>query len=420
MTLFHHPTENKEIWYSFLLNMALVILLFFSSVFAGLYLSNQRLIESELQSRARAFFQSIITTRSWNAKHGGVYVEKVPGVFSNPYLENPDITSTEGKTYTKKNPALMTREISEMARGKGYFEFHITSLKPLNPDNGPDAQETQALRQFEQGVKESFGRRDENGHTDFWYMAPLYTEQSCLQCHAKQGYQLGDVRGGISVRFNIDEVERHLINVRWITIALFVLSSLVLLIIVYRLIHGLMRKVTAAEDRLREIATTDALTGLYNRRYLDDRLRNEVERALRYRYPLSAVMFDIDLFKNINDTYGHDAGDKVLVKIAWLAREACRDADIVARYGGEEFVLILPNTDGKAAFAVAEKLRVAIMETPFRIDADTSISATASFGVAELPHQEGHEKFDYSRLVSAADEALYAAKNAGRNRTVMA
>ena len=420
MKLFHHSADNKQIWYSFLLNMALVILLFFSSVFAGLYLSNQRLIEQELQSRARAFFQSIVTTRSWNARHGGVYVEKVPGILSNPYLKNPDITSTDGKTYTKKNPALMTREISEMAHGQGYFEFHITSTKPLNPGNAADARETQALMLFEQGRKEEFSKQSENGHTDFWYMAPLYTEQSCLQCHAEQGYRLGDVRGGISVRFNIDQVQQHLNQVRWITIGLFVLSSAVLLVIVYRLIHSLMRKVTAAEQRLREIATTDGLTGLYNRRYLDDRLRNEIERAMRYRYPLSAIMFDIDLFKNINDTYGHDAGDKVLTTIARLAREGSREADIVGRYGGEEFVLVLPNTDGDAALAVAEKLRTAIMATPFCIGQETTINVTASFGVAELPHEEGGEKFDYSRLICAADDALYAAKNAGRNRSVMA
>ena len=115
-------SSNRDIWFSFLLNMVLVVLLFFSSIFAGSYLSNQTLIEAELQSRARAFFQSILTTRSWNARHGGVYVEKRPGVESNPYLENPDIVSVDGTVYTLKNPALMTREISELAKDKGFFE----------------------------------------------------------------------------------------------------------------------------------------------------------------------------------------------------------------------------------------------------------------------------------------------------------
>jgi len=412
--------ENRRVWYSFLLNMTLVILLFFFSVFAGLYLSNQELIKEELQSRARAFFHSILTTRSWNAKHGGVYVEKVPGVLSNPYLENPDITSTEGKSYTKKNPAIMTREISDMAQGQGFFEFHITSLKPLNPHNAPTPEEKEALARFEQGTKEVYTTRQEDGKTSFWYMAPLLTEQPCLQCHAKQGYKLGDVRGGISVKFNIDPVQRRLEHARWLTIALFTLSSLVLLLIVYRQVHGLMQKIADTQERLRKIATTDGLTGLYNRRHLEERLGNEVQRALRYNNPLSCIMFDIDHFKNINDTYGHDAGDEVLVTIASLAHQVCRETDIVARYGGEEFVLLLPNTERNAAFAVAEKLRTSIAEKHVYLSDNTAISVTASFGVAELAQTAEAKSSDFMSLISAADGALYSAKRTGRNRTVMA
>jgi diguanylate cyclase (GGDEF)-like protein len=416
----NHGEGNSRLWYSFLLNMALIILLFFSSVFAGLYLSNQKLIQEELESRARAFFQSILTTRSWNARHGGVFVEKVPGIASNPYLENPDITSTEGKTYTKKNPALMTREISEMARGKGYFEYHITSLKPLNPENTPNVPERAALQKFEQGVKEVFNTRHDDGDTYYWYMAPLYTERACLQCHEKQGYKVGDVRGGISVKFNIDAVQKRLNQTRWVTVFLFALSSLVLLVIVYRLVHGLMQKIAEAQERLQKIATTDSLTGLYNRRYLDDRLGNEIQRAIRYQYPLSCVMFDIDHFKRINDTYGHDAGDKVLVTLARQTHKFCRESDILARYGGEEFVLILPNTGCNAAFAVAEKLRNTIAEKHIYVDKEISITVTASFGVVELQTGAEAKSIDYSSLISAADAALYSAKRSGRNRTVVA
>ncbi len=156
-----------------------------------------------------------------------------------------------------------------------------------------------------------------------------------------------------------------------------------------------------------------------NERHRDDRLGNGIQRALRYGYRLSCIMFDLDLFKEINDSFGHDAGDRVQLAIARLARAACREADILARYGGEEFVLILPNTGSEAALGVAEKLREAVAGTRIDIGEGRAIDGTASFGVAQLP--EGlAEGYDYGRLVSAADGALYAAKHAGRNRTVLA
>ena len=412
-------SSNRDIWFSFLLNMVLVVLLFFSSIFAGSYLSNQTLIEAELQSRARAFFQSILTTRSWNARHGGVYVEKRPGVESNPYLENPDIVSVDGTVYTLKNPALMTREISELAKDRGFFEFHITSLNLMNPGNKPDAFETQALTAFEKGDRERFAEAQVNGSTIFRYMAPLYVEEPCLKCHAKQGYKVGDVRGGVSVTFNIDAVRKHLQRNRLYTITLFVLSSGVLLIIMYRMIAGLMRKISSVEAKLRESALTDALTNLYNRRHLEACLTNEIDRARRYRVPLSCIMFDIDHFKAINDTHGHDSGDKVLVAVSSLAKQLARSTDIVARFGGEEFVILLPNTTAQAAYQVAEKLRTGIADLKVVLADSHSVNVTASFGVTELPQQADSE-VDSHQLLNSADEALYQAKSEGRNRSVCA
>jgi diguanylate cyclase (GGDEF)-like protein len=412
------PPASRDIWLSFLLNMALVVLLFFSSIFTGTYLSNQTLIEHELQSRARAFFQSILTTRSWNARHGGVYVEKRPGVESNPFLENPDIVTVDGVVYTLKNPALMTREISELAKNRGFFEFHITSLKPINPVNKPDDFERESLLRFDNGEKERFVETKDNGSTVFRYMAPLYVEEACLKCHRKQGYRLGDVRGGISVTFNIDAVRAHLQHNRWYTIALFLLSTSVLLIIMYRMVASLMHKISVVEEQLRKNAITDVLTGLYNRRHLEDRLATEISRAHRYRQPLSCVMFDIDHFKQVNDTYGHDCGDKVLMAVAKLAKEHERASDIVARYGGEEFVMLLPNTASQAAHHVAEKLRKGIAGMQISSADGNAVSVTASFGVTELPqHTEGG--ITSSELLSAVDVALYQAKSMGRNRTVV-
>ncbi len=198
-------------------------------------------------------------------------------------------------------------------------------------------------------------------------------------------------------------------------------------IVLSALSHYYHRIATEAELALQQnnaqletLAGTDSLTGLLNRRRLLQQFESEVYRMRRTQRPLTAVLGDLDDFKEINDRHGHHVGDRVLTTVARLASDAIRGHDLLARWGGEEFLLLLPDTDLAGAAAVAEKLRIAVMETPFRIDADTSISATASFGVAELPHEEGHEKFDYSRLVNAADAALYAAKKGGRNRTMMA
>jgi len=144
-------TQNKDVWISFVLNISFVVLLFFLSIFLGFFMNNKRLIESELLTRARSHFSNIVYIRRWNAQYGGVFVEKKPGVISNPYMPNPDIVTRRGKTYTKKNPALMTREISELAANDDNYHFHITSLKPLNPNNAPDAFEKKSLLKFETG-----------------------------------------------------------------------------------------------------------------------------------------------------------------------------------------------------------------------------------------------------------------------------
>ncbi|MDP2105339.1 MAG: DUF3365 domain-containing protein, partial [Desulfobulbaceae bacterium] len=233
---------DKKVWKTFAINISLVILLGILSIFIGLFLNNKRLVETGLTIRAKAHFNNIILTRRWNAGYGGVYIEKTPGIASNPYLIAPDIQTVDGKTYTKKNPALMTREISELAKKdpNGAFQFHITSLTPLNPQNTPDDFETTALNSFEKGEIEATTRQQNGDSLVFRYMAPLFVEESCLQCHAQQGYKIGDVRGGISVSFDMMDVQRALNINRYILIGLFITTVSVLLGTIYYFIHSLM------------------------------------------------------------------------------------------------------------------------------------------------------------------------------------
>jgi hypothetical protein len=150
---------------------------------------------------ARAFFDQIVVSRAWNAGHGGVYVPVTENTQPNAYLDDPlrDIETIDGIKLTKINPAFMTRQIAEIAASEKGVQFHITSLKPIRPGNKPADWERIWLESFEKGTMEQGSFVQSGSNTNFRYMAPLITENSCLKCHAKQGYKIGDIRGGISV-----------------------------------------------------------------------------------------------------------------------------------------------------------------------------------------------------------------------------
>jgi len=165
----------------------------------------------------------------------------------------------------------------------------------------------------------------------------------------------------------------------------------------------------------KELSITDDLTGLYNRRYFNQRLEREVQRAKRYRRPLSILMVDIDYFKNYNDINGHLLGDEVLKKVALLLESNLRKADIVARYGGEEFVILLPEIDKSHADQVAEKLRRTIELRNFpKEQYQPNKNLTISIGLSTLPDDSTNSR----ELIEFADRALYRAKAEGRNRVV--
>jgi diguanylate cyclase (GGDEF)-like protein len=164
-------------------------------------------------------------------------------------------------------------------------------------------------------------------------------------------------------------------------------------------------------------AVTDELTGLFNRRRFQEAMATEVERSKRFGQPVGLVLLDLDDFKAVNDTYGHQQGDLVLREVARVLRETSREIDEPARYGGEELAVVLPGTDLEGAYNLAERVRAGIEELALPLlDGEGSLRVTASFGVATLPGSAD----DMRELVAAADEALYRAKRAGKNRTVRA
>ncbi|HEY6003451.1 MAG TPA: diguanylate cyclase [Anaeromyxobacter sp.] len=182
-------------------------------------------------------------------------------------------------------------------------------------------------------------------------------------------------------------------------------------------IKHLQEKLREAQRRLEEQSITDALTGLKNRRFFDERLHEEFRRAQRYGDYLSLIMIDLDEFKAVNDRYGHPAGDSVLREAAGLIRTSIRDPDICARYGGEEFAVILPKTHMSGALAVAERVWREIGAKEYAMaaaqgEAPAPVHVTASLGVAFYPSKDISSG---ELLLRFADEALYQAKRAGRN-----
>ena len=201
--------------------------------------------------QARAFFQQIVTARFWNATHGGIYVPVTEKTKPNPYLEDPDRDkiTVDGLKLTKVNPAYMTRQIGEIAFNKNLVWFHLTSPKPIRPQNAPEPWELKALNLFSSGTKEyAVFTESDSGSKLFRYMAPLWVERSCLKCHAKQGYKENDLRGGISVTIQADPIinlqNRKTFNISLAFIVIWGLGLTGISLVSYRL---------ASEEKQREI-----------------------------------------------------------------------------------------------------------------------------------------------------------------------
>lgn len=163
---------------------------------------------------------------------------------------------------------------------------------------------------------------------------------------------------------------------------------------------------------LYQLAITDPLTGLINRRELQNQASKSINQAMRNSSTLALLCIDVDFFKRVNDSYGHQIGDQVLIKLAAILKSKCRFYDIVSRIGGEEFVLLLPDIDEKNAYQVAETLR-----TTIETEVINNLHITVSVG---LVVSEKNQKVDFDSLLKAADDALYLSKKSGRNRTTIA
>ncbi|SHJ85628.1 diguanylate cyclase (GGDEF) domain-containing protein [Malonomonas rubra DSM 5091] len=405
----------------YFIGATLIISLVMAAVFFTQHARIEKLTNSIMLQQARALLSELILTRKWVTMHGGVYVKAKPGEKPNPFLSKQkgikvNIKDEDGNLYTLINPAIAVREISQISEQQGAFELHVASLDPVSPvSRQPDNFEQKALLAFEQGEKEVFTIEESDKGPLYRYMAPVKFEQRCNKCHAFQKLAQGDIRGGISINIPMQKVRDQLRETRMYSLLSAVLVLATLLALLALLATNFMRKLKTAQAELELSATTDNLTGLYNRRAAYERLNEELSKNRRFGKPLSCLMLDIDHFKRINDQYGHLVGDKVLKFFTDNLRLLAREYDILCRYGGEEFLVLLPETALEDAIKAAERYRQQMEKTPFVLGKQ-KLHITVSIGVTEA-HPVEHETRD--SFIGRADKALYQAKQEGRNKVVI-
>ncbi len=177
------------------------------------------------------------------------------------------------------------------------------------------------------------------------------------------------------------------------------------------------RELQTALVREQKLSHTDSLTGINNRRYLFELAENQIAIASRYQQPLAVMMFDIDHFKQVNDTFGHDVGDQMLRRVAQIACAELRSADVIGRYGGEEFIVLMPMTNAQQACLLGERIRAGVAALHV-LSEKGDTSTTLSIGIVEISHAPRSHSKSVEDVFRSADKAMYSAKQAGRNRVV--
>jgi diguanylate cyclase (GGDEF)-like protein len=370
-------------------------------------------ILSVARTTAKISYDKDVIYRRWAANQGGVYVPVSEMTPPNPYLKVPhrDIETPDGLSLTLINPAYMTRQVNEMSMETHNFQGHITSLNPIRPENFPDPWEKEALKSFEQGIKEISSIEMKSGKEYFRSMHPFVTEKSCLKCHAIQGYKEGDIRGGISVSIPMEPlraIERsRMIELTLAHSFLWIIGLTGIGIGTQRLRHQTLQR-EKAENELLLLSITDQLTGLHNRRGFLSLAEQQLRVSDRTKNKILFFFADLDGLKRINDSLGHKEGDNALIEVAMVLKETFRSSDIIARMGGDEFAVLAIDTPEINYETLTRRVQSLIDAHNNRENRKyrLSISMGCSFYDPENP-------FSIDELLIQADQLMYQEK---RNR----
>ena len=403
-------------------NLVLCLAFLLALVSSALYYKNRLEIDTlnEVKHEANLSLNAALAIRSYSSRH------------IKPFFD--DISATDFKV--EGIPAFAALETMRILFEKyPDYQYRETVLNPLNLDNLPKQKwESDLISRFRSGevpyTKDSVS--DFVSENSLFLIRPIKIhESSCLACHGRvedaplamvarygkeHGYdwKINEIVGIQTVEVPLTRAKERSAQAfqhfLWPFIAVFLLLFATLNIVLNRWV---VQPMTERNKRLRHMASTDSLTGLRNRRAFLERLELEFQAARFHHSALSLVVFDLDHFKAINDTFGHEKGDQVLIHTATILKNAIRASDDLARIGGEEFALLLPSANTMAAVRVAEQMRHALEHRPL-LSIPPLPPVTGSFGVATWNGTESAEE-----LIKRADDAAYIAKNAGRNRVIV-
>lgn len=217
----------------FLVTLGSVLLVSFGVTFLRTAHFQDELVIRQAERQARMLSQQIILTRKWVADHNGLFVVKRQGMESNPFLPSAEIQDKDGTTYVKRNPAMVTRELSNYAVSLDFCRFRVTSLSPVNTANAPDAFEKDALIAFEQGETEVVKVVPANQGRELRFITPLVVERSCLECHGQHGYQVGDIRGGLSLTVPMGWADKSIADNNRMLFTIAIITILVVGLVIY-------------------------------------------------------------------------------------------------------------------------------------------------------------------------------------------
>ena len=357
------------------------------------------------QKQAIGAIHEMEEIKEWNTSYDAVYVVQSRHTPDNLRVNPGVVTTRDGQRLSQVIFPKMWTQLSSIKLYINEVETHTSSLKAVNPANEPDPWETGGLLSFEDGARsyKSFETTDD-GRRVFKYMQPIYVEESCLNCHAVQGYELGDVRAGITAIIPVDKLmensNKHIWQVGAILVILAALGVGVAVIVERQHLTDQVHI-----DQLNEMAIADELTGLNNRRGFLSLAQQQLKYAERSDQKATLLFVDLNRFKEINDLYGHKEGDAVLVRLAGILTATFRGSDIVARFGGDEFVVLALDTAESSDRIMIDRLEAHINEDNARSDAPYELSL--SIGTAEFdPTQPKMLEL----IILEADEKMYEDK----------